>query len=152
MRKERTAHKVAGEADYGDTPCNNLALRQATRHVSQMYDRHMARVGLRGTQYSILSKLHRLGPMPLGKLAESLVIERTALSRAIGPLERDGFVTVGAGANGRTRQVALTIAGEVKFKAALTQWHKAQKEFETAFGVREAESLRSTLRRVITAG
>jgi DNA-binding MarR family transcriptional regulator len=151
MRKERTAQKGAAEADYGDTPCNNLALRQAARHVSQMYDRHMARVGLRGTQYSILSKLHRLGPMPLGKLAETLVIERTALSRAIGPLERDGLVAVGAGANGRTRQVALTAAGEAKFKAALAQWRKAQKKFEAAFGVREAEALRSTLRRVLTA-
>src|SRR6185437_12753531 len=72
-------------------------LRQAARHVSQIYDRHMAQVGLRGTQYSILSKLDRVGPMSLGRLAEIMVMERTALSRAIGPLQRDGLVSVGAG-------------------------------------------------------
>ena len=106
---------------------------------------------MRGTQYSILSKLARLGPMPLGKLAEAMVMERTALSRAIGPLERDGLVSVGAGPDGRTRSVALTGAGETKFKAAQAQWRRAQKEFETAFGADQAEALRSTLRRVIAA-
>jgi len=131
-----------------ETPCNNLALRQAARHVSQIYDRHMAAVGLRGTQYSILSKLERGGPLPIGKLAEALVMERTALTRAIGPLQRDGLVNVGAGPNGRTRSVMLTPAGEAKFKAAQSEWRKAQKEFENGFGAGNAEALRATLRRL----
>jgi len=134
-----------------ETPCNNLALRQAARHVSQIYDRHMAEVGLRGTQYSILSKLDRFGPMPIGKLADALVIERTALTRAIGPLQRDGLIKVGDGPDGRTRSVALTAAGEARFKAAQGQWRKAQKDFETAFGTSNAETLRATLRRLIAA-
>ena len=132
-----------------ETPCNNLALRQASRHVSQLYDRYMAEAGLRGTQFSILAKLSRLGPMPIGRLAEAMVMERTALSRAIGPLERDGLVTVGEGPNKRTRRVALTAAGETKLKAAQVQWRRAQKAFETAFGSANAEALRATLRRVI---
>jgi len=149
MRKQRAAGNASGDAAPDWTPCNNLALRQAARHVSQIYDRHMAEVGLRGTQYSILSKLARLGPLPLGKLAETMVMERTALSRAVGPLERDGLLAVGAGANGRTRSVALTAAGQAKFRAAQAQWRRAQKEFEAAFGAGEAETLRSTLQRVI---
>ncbi|MGH6727792.1 MAG: MarR family winged helix-turn-helix transcriptional regulator [Pseudolabrys sp.] len=151
MRKQRAAEKAIVDAALDWTPCNNLALRQAARHVSQIYDRHMAEIGLRGTQYSILSKLARLGPMPLGKLAETMVMERTALSRAVRPLERDGLISVGAGANGRTRSVALTAAGQVKFKTAQAQWRRAQKEFEAAFGADQAESLRSTLKRVIAA-
>jgi DNA-binding MarR family transcriptional regulator len=146
MRKDKN-----GPATLTETPCNNLALRQAARHVSQIYDRRMAAVGLRGTQYSILSKLGRGGPLPIGKLAEALVMERTALTRAIGPLQRDGFVNVGDGPNGRTRSVMLTPAGEAKFKAAQAQWRKAQKEFETAFGPGNAETLRATLRRLIAA-
>ena len=114
-----------------------------------MYDRHMAQVGLRGTQYSILSKLSRWGAMPIGKLADSLVMERTALSRAIGPLARDGLIVVGDGPNGRTRRVALTAAGEVRFRAAQAHWRKAQKEFESLFGEADAEALRSALRRIV---
>jgi hypothetical protein len=37
--------------------CNALALRQATRHVSQFYDQHLAAFGLKGTQFSIVAKL-----------------------------------------------------------------------------------------------
>lgn len=138
-------------ADLTETRCNNLALRQAARHVSQIYDRYMAEVGLRGTQYSMLSKLDRFGPMPIGKLADALVIERTALTRAIGPLQRDGLIKVGPGPDGRTRSVALTAAGEAKFKAAQSQWRKAQKDFESAFGASDADELRATLRRLIAA-
>lgn len=46
-----------------DPICNCLAIRQAARQVTQLYDRHLAAVDLRGNQYSILSKLGRLGPM-----------------------------------------------------------------------------------------
>ena len=151
MRKERGDDPAADEAELRETLCNNLALRQAARQVSQLYDRHMAEAGLRGTQFSILSKLSRIGPMPIGKLADTLVIERTALSRAIGPLERDGLLSVGEGPNKRTRRVALTAAGEAKFKAAQVQWRKAQKVFENAFGAEDAAALRATLKRVIAA-
>lgn len=145
MRKQETG----GANDPRDTPCNNLALRQAARHVSQLYDRYMAPVGLRGTQYSILSKLDRWGPMPVGKLADSLVMERTALSRALGPLQRDGLVAVGPGPDARTRSIALTDDGKTRFKAAHAQWRRAQKDFEKAFGSDNADALRSTLRRLI---
>ena len=130
------------------SPCNNLALRQASRHLSQIYDRHMARVGLRGTQYSILSKLSRLGAMPIGKFAETLVMDRTALGRAIGPLERDGLVRVGPGpmaapASGAHRRGR----GSSRRPRAMA---RAQKEFETVYGA-DAALVRSALRRVVTA-
>ena len=133
------------------TPCNCLALRQAARHISQLYDQHLAEVGLRTTQYSILSKLGRLGAMPISKLAVTMVMERTALSRAIGPLERDGLVKVGAGPDGRTRNVKLTPTGQARLKAAAAHWRRAQKDFEIAVGAGNAADLRTELQRVISA-
>ena len=132
------------------TPCNCLALRQAARHISQLYDQHLAEVGLRTTQYSILSKLGRLGAMPISKLAVTMVMERTALSRAIGPLERDGLVKVGAGPDGRTRSVKLTPTGQARLKAAAAHWRRAQKEFEIAVGAGNAADLRTELQRMIS--
>ena len=137
-------------ASVDQTPCNCLALRQAARHISQIYDRQLAQAGLRSTQYSILSKLGRLGAMPISKLAHTMVMERTALSRAIGPLERDGLVKVGAGPDGRTRSVSLTTTGEARLKAAAVHWRRAQKEFEIAVGARDAADLRTVLQRVIS--
>src|ERR1700686_2670427 len=130
-------------ASVDQTPCNCLALRQAARHISQIYDRQLAQAGLRSAQYSILSKLGRLGAMPISKLAHTMVMERTALSRAIGPLERDGLVKVGAGPDGRTRSVTLTAAGEARLKAAAAHWRRAQEEFEMAVGAADAADLRT---------
>jgi len=131
------------------TECNCLALRQAARHVSQIYDGHLAAVGLKGTQYSILSKLNRLGPLSINELAKSMVMDRTTLGRAVRPLERDKLLTIEAGEDARIRRLKLTPAGQAKLKAAAAQWREAQKEFELAFGVHEAAEMRAVLRRVV---
>jgi DNA-binding MarR family transcriptional regulator len=133
------------------TECNCLALRQAARHVSQIYDGHLAAVGLKGTQYSILAKLNRLGPLSINELAKSMVMDRTTLGRAVRPLQRDKLLTIGAGDDGRTRRLALTAAGQAIVKAAAAQWREAQKKFELAFGVGESAELRTALRRVVAA-
>ena len=65
--------------------CNCLAIRQAARQVTQLYDRHLAAEGLRSTQYSILSKLGRLGPLSVNALAASMAMDRTTLGRAVQP-------------------------------------------------------------------
>ncbi len=138
-------------AGVDQTPCNCLALRQAARHLTQVYDRHLAQEGLRSTQYSILSKLGRLGAMPIGKLADTMVMERTALGRALHPLERDRLVAVGAGSDARTRNVSLTPHGQAKLKSAMVIWRRAQKEFESAYGEDAARGLRSSLQKVVEA-
>lgn len=131
------------------TPCNSLALRQAARHVSQIYESHLAAEGLRASQYSILSTLGRNGPQPIGALAKLMVMDRTTLGRALKPLERDGLLVIGAGPDGRTRSLRLTPAGEARLAAAAVRWREAQAEFEAAFGAQAAADLRATLRRVI---
>ena len=132
------------------TVCNCLALRQAARHISQIYDSYLASEGLRTTQYSILAKLNRLGPLSINELAKSMVMDRTTLGRAIRPLERDRLLTVGEGEDGRTRSLRLTAAGEARLKAATAKWREAQKKFELTFGTQDAAQLRSVLQRVVS--
>ena len=85
------------------TACNCLALRQAARHISQFYDSYLSSEGLRTTQFSILAKLNRLGPLSINDLAKSMVMDRTTLGRAIRPLERDKLLTIEAGEDGVKR-------------------------------------------------
>jgi DNA-binding MarR family transcriptional regulator len=132
--------------------CNCLAIRQAARHVSQLYDRHLAAEGLRTTQYSILAKLLRLGPLSVNKLAGMMVMDRTTLGRAVRPLERDGLVAIGSGRDGRTRAIRLTPTGAQRLKAATGRWQEAQRQFEIAYGSAEAAALRSALARVVSLG
>jgi DNA-binding MarR family transcriptional regulator len=135
-----------------ETPCNCLAIRQAARQVTQFYDKHLAAAGLRSTQYSILSKLGRLGALPITALAASMAMDRTTLGRAIQPLQRDKLIAVGTDEqDGRARVVRLSAAGETRLKAAAHHWRTAQKEFEAAFGADDSAKLRGSLARVVAA-
>jgi DNA-binding MarR family transcriptional regulator len=131
--------------------CNCLALRQAARQATQLYDRHLSVVGLRTTQYSIMAKLSRLGPQTINELAGQMVMDRTTMGRAILPLQREKLVEIDAGADARTRIVRLTPAGETRLKAAASHWKDAQKQFETAYGTAESARLRTTLAEVVAA-
>ena len=82
---------------YNPAACNCLALRQAARHVTQFYDQFLAPSDLRSTQYSILARLQRRGPMTINALAGELVMDRTTLGRNILPLQRDGLIVAGPG-------------------------------------------------------
>src|SRR5262249_51521187 len=132
--------------------CNCLAIRQAARQITQIYDRHLAAEGLRTSQYSILARLSRLGPLPINELAALMVMDRTTMGRAVRPLEREKLVAIGPGVDARTRVVRLTAAGEQRIKAAGARWREAQREFEIAYGVEDAAKLRAALARVVSIG
>ena len=131
--------------------CNCLALRQASRHATTLYDRYLAAEGISTAQYSILAKLERLGPQSINALAAMMVMDRTTTTRAVRPLARDGLVAIAPGHDERTRMVRLTAAGEKRVKSAAVRWRAAQKEFETGYGAGAAEKLRQELARVVGA-
>jgi DNA-binding MarR family transcriptional regulator len=126
--------------------CNCLALRQATRHVTQFYDQFLTPTGLRATQYSILARLKRRGAMTINSLAAELVMDRTTLGRNIRPLQRDGLIAVGPGKSDRRRKdLSLTRAGLARFEAAEKGWTRAQAQFEGTVGAARAKALRGLL-------
>ena len=132
--------------------CNCLAIRQAARHVTQFYDQLFAPTGLRATQFAILSRLRRQGPMTINALAVLLVMDRTTLGRNILPLQRDGLIEVVASdADRRRRELRLTEAGLASHAAALERWSVAQQRFEDVFGDGRAAVLRGLLREVVAA-
>ena len=129
--------------------CNCFAMRAAARHLSQSYDRFLAPSGLRTTQFSILARLKRKGPLTINALAEDMVMDRTTLGRNILPLERDGLIIIEPTASDRrAKELRLTKAGEKRLQAALKGWSQAQARFETVFGAERAGDLRKLLRAV----
>ncbi|KFG96861.1 MarR family transcriptional regulator [Burkholderia paludis] len=126
--------------------CNCLALRQAARFVTQLYERHLAPVGVTPAQFSIMVNLaHRPGLL-MSELADALVMDRTTLLRALKPLQRDGFVaTAAAERDARAHALHLTKLGERTFAEAKVAWQAAQDEFETQFGQGRAQALRDEL-------
>ena len=129
--------------------CMCLAVRQAARHVTQFYDQYLASSGLRITQFSILGKLRRLGPMTINALARDLVMDRTTLGRNILPLEREGLIAVVRGSpDRRSKELHLTEAGAARLRAAVKGWAHAQTQFEAVFGGERTSDLSALLRAV----
>ena len=140
------AHKQAFQIDE---ICNCGALRRATRNVSLMYDRLLAGSGLTSGQYSILREIRRNGKTPptLGELAEGMVMDRTALTHTLKPLERDGLIELQPDPDdGRARRVRITAKGLKIHEAANAAWRKAQQKFDRTVGQQEAAALRTLLR------
>ncbi|MDR3537140.1 MAG: MarR family winged helix-turn-helix transcriptional regulator [Acetobacteraceae bacterium] len=136
-------------ADLAPETCSCSALRQASRHITRLYDDALAPVGLGLNQYSILSKLSRLGPKNLQHLADLLVMDRSTLGHLLRPLERRDLPTVGvAEQDRRHRVITLTVQGVALTKQARRLWAKAERRFEHAFGADDALALLMMLRRV----
>ena len=132
--------------------CNCFAVRAAARHVSQSYDQFLAPTGLRTTQFSMLAKLKRKGPLTINTLAEDMAMDRTTLGRNILPLERDGLIRIEPSASDRrAKELHLTKAGEKRLQAALKGWSQAQARFETVFGAKRAADLRALLRAAVAS-
>jgi len=110
-----------------ETPCTCDTLRRATRAITAAYDAALAPSGLRITQFGILRKLARLGPLPITRLAAEAALDRSTMGRNLDPLERRGLVRIEGGNVDRRERVAyLTAAGEAAIEAALPYWRKAQ--------------------------
>jgi DNA-binding MarR family transcriptional regulator len=141
------------EAQPNLADCNCLAVRQAARYVTQLYDRHLAAAGLRTSQYGILAKLKRHGAMTINELATELVMDRTTLGRNIRPLERDGLLAITPGrTDRRVKELRLTAAGDERFQETRQAWVEAQRSFETGFGPERSAELRGLLRALVYSG
>jgi DNA-binding MarR family transcriptional regulator len=129
--------------------CNNGALRRAARQLGQLYDDVLAPSGLRATQYSLLTQIAASDGPSMGTLADTMVMDRSALGHTLAPLSREGLVAlVTDEKDKRSKRVLLTKAGRSRLDAARVLWREAQSRFEHAFGAEEAATLRGVLDRV----
>ena len=129
--------------------CVCFHLRRSARTVTQFYDRTLAPSGLRATQFTLMTVVSRTGGLPFSSLAEVLGMDRTTLTRNLRPLERDGLVTIEAGADRRVRLVRLTRGGERKHAEAAPLWAKAHARVTEGIGSKTWRALQKDLSRTI---
>src|SRR5579864_1681432 len=129
--------------------CTCGSLRKASRRISQFYDAALAPVGIKSTQFSILSEVDRgslEGPLSMCELATAMVMDRSTLGHNLRPLERDDLLSLRlAVADRRKRHVTLTKKGKATLQRARRLWRTAEERFEKIFGKRHAADLRAVL-------
>jgi DNA-binding MarR family transcriptional regulator len=113
-----------------------------------MYDAALAPVGLKSTQFAILSAIGRRAhdPPTMRELADALIMDRSTLGQNLRPLERDRLVAWELSeADRRRKLVVLTKDGRARCAQARPLWHAAQQHFERTVGTAEAARLRRML-------
>ena len=114
--------------------CTCATLRQAGRVVTQAYEAALAPAGLTNTQFSVLQNLEGHGDLPVSLLAETLVMDRTSLTRTLKPIERQGWIRIVREADQRVRMVQLTSAGLTVLNEALPLWRSVQARMVQGLG------------------
>jgi DNA-binding MarR family transcriptional regulator len=141
------------------TYCTCLALRRATRRVTQIYDAHMKPLGLRITQFAVLGQLAGAGApaapaqisatspgaMSITALARRLGLDRSTLGRNLRPLIKAGLVVMEGGEDRRAHTLALTDAGRALLDKAIPLWRDAQKHVSEKLGREKTRALRAVL-------
>lgn len=125
--------------------CTNLKLRQIDRIVTRHYDRYVAPTGLKNMQYALLSHVVNLGPIRPGDLARRMQMDASTLTRNLKPLASQGWLTVSAGEDGRSRLVEATAAGRAKRTEAQHAWKAAQTALNQRLGAARVAALHELL-------
>ncbi|TAM11569.1 MAG: MarR family transcriptional regulator [Nevskiaceae bacterium] len=125
--------------------CTNLKLRQLTRMVTRHYDRHVNAVGLKNTQYALLSHVVGLGPIRPCDLAKRMQMDASTLTRNLQPMVAHGWLVVGAGSDARSRLVDATDAGRTKRTEGQRAWKKAQVSLNEKLGLERVVALHELL-------
>ncbi len=109
--------------------------------MTRSFDKVMQPGGVRGTQFSILVMLSVVELETVTRLSETLVMDRTTLTRNLRPLAKRGFVRLSPGEDKRTRTVVLTPLGRKALADAYPHWQRAQSLIVKRLGRKRFESL-----------
>ncbi len=136
--------------EIAPTYCTCLALRRATRRVTQIYDAHMKPLGLRITQFAVLGQLAGApdaapAQLSITALARRLGLDRSTLGRNLRPLLKAGLVAMDGGEDRRAHTLALTEAGRALLEKAIPLWRDAQRHVSEKLGREKTRALRAVL-------
>ena len=131
--------------DIGPKGCTNFKTRQLSRLLSRHYDAEMAKVGLKTTQYSLLSHVLNLGPLAPGELARAMGLDASTLTRNLQPMVSAGWVAQDAGSDARSRRISITAEGRAKHAEARRHWKAAQLQVNNLLGEERVAALHALM-------
>jgi DNA-binding MarR family transcriptional regulator len=126
--------------------CACFDLRKAMRAVSRMYDDFLRDAGVNVTQFSLLRLIRTEKEISVSTLGRYMVMDRTSITRALAPLERDGLINSRPGADKRIRIVSLTKKGHKLVEDAEPKWRRAQEALMETIGEDRWSAMCSLLR------
>jgi len=124
--------EVNEQIDYRNVnpQCSCFNLRRATRAVTQYYDHCLEPAGIRATQFTLLISMASVSARTLTEMANSLVMDRTTLTRNLKPLEKLGLIETIDARDRRSKAYRLTEHGKETLVKGLPLWQEAQSKLK----------------------
>jgi DNA-binding MarR family transcriptional regulator len=123
--------------------CLCLHSQRAARVLARRFDAAFRPLGLTSGQFSLLMSLNRPEPPTIGAVAALLAMDRTTLTAALKPLQRQGLVTIEPDREDRrSRRLALTDKGQALLARAVALWQSAHDDLDAWVGDDLAARLR----------
>lgn len=135
-------------APINSSDCICRAVREASRSLTNAYDRALAPSGLRTTQFTLLSVLERQSVASVNQLSEDLGIDQTTTTRNLNVLESAGFVERVPHHDTRVKLMKLTSKGKQRRQAAIECWQEVQDQIKTSVSKEEWKTFQKVLRRI----
>ena len=133
-------------SDYPDIQvCACANLRRATRMVTQAYDAALRPVGLRATQFTMLSVLAKRGQIRQSKFADILGMDGTTLTRNLQPLLKNEWIQIDREEDQRVRLISITKPGRRVLDQAVPLWRQVQSRFVMGLGDEQWSGFLGTL-------
>ena len=108
--------------------CKCLRMRQASRISTQFYDKKLRPTKIKITQFTILSLIAAGEGKTVNSLSESLLMDRTTLTRSLDILKKLKLVENLESNDARKRTVQLTSKGFETLDKAIPMWREAEEE------------------------
>jgi DNA-binding MarR family transcriptional regulator len=131
--------------------CACQKVRMAARAVTRAYDAALRPVGLRATQLAVVVAFSVDGAISITALAKVMGMDRSTLTRNLGPLEKEGLIAVGLEGRHRSRTLAITRQGLSRLREAMPLWERAQDTLREKLGDANWVGVHESLDRLIGA-
>jgi DNA-binding MarR family transcriptional regulator len=128
--------------------CVGGCVRKLNRMVTAIYDRSLATVGLKTSQFSVLVTVANREKARPVELIKTLQLDESTLSRNVDRMCARGWLRLTSGDDRRSHMIELTDKGQALLRKSLPLWQRAQEDITKRLGTESVAALRSALRKL----
>lgn len=130
-------------AENNTPPCINLQMMRSSHFIMKAYDDAYRPFGVKATQMPVLGIVSRLQPVTIKIVADEMESERSAISRKMQVMEKNGWVKEDPDTTGKEKSFKLTAKGRNLIERIKPVRSAVQKRIFSALSPAEQELLMS---------
>ncbi|MEM9101322.1 MAG: MarR family winged helix-turn-helix transcriptional regulator [Pseudomonadota bacterium] len=121
--------------------CVNLSIKKLDRLTTSHYNKYLKPLGIRITQFSVLSFIHEKQMAASTDIEELLNLDQTTVSRAIKNLKCNDLVSTNDKNSNKITYYKLSAKGEKIYRKAFSLWVEAQQALTDKIGMDTKEDI-----------